>query len=565
MPARKTKEKEEIRRVVFYVRISSWSQDVENSREGQIFALQKYADDNGRIVVGIYIDEAISGRRDDRPALNRLMRDARSRNRPFDEVLVWKFDRFGRRASTIDRRAGELEKLGIGLTAVMQPIEGKPSVVRFVRNLLANISEFFSDNMGEDISRGQRTSASNGVWTNSSVPFGFIKEYRLDRGRMRPFLVPDPKTAHIIVRMTRMYLEGSGARKISKTFNDENVPGPTDKPWTSGRVLSMLKNIAYAGFIAAGRRSKFDEEQLLVPVPEMEIITLEEYNRVQAKMASHTPDRTHPREVVSSHLLSGLTYCDGCECKMSPTGGERSYYNCNLKRNDLSPSCDTPRPRADQLDAAVLEHVLKKITTPENMDRLIEIVASSQSETMLEVEEELSNLDIEIESQKESRRNLLWLVEKKKAVEGDVAERLWEIRETLTKLEAKALTARAKVANEKAFTANAKRVDAYVKDLDTYLRGSNLDLTKQILQELIVQVRIRPGDEKDTTTVVIRYRIPSPPSGWADAADLEELLLRKGERSLEYPAEAGVAPDSAYLPRRAARVPRRSGVTPAPV
>ena len=538
MPARK-KKKGEIRRVVFYIRVSSWSQDVENSREGQINALQRYADENGRIVVEIYIDEAISGRRDDRPALNRLMRDARSRNRPFDEVLVWKFDRFGRRASTVDRRATELENLGIALTAVMQPIEGKPSVVRFVRNLLSNISEYFSDNMGEDIARGKRTSAEYGVWTNSSVPFGFLKKYRLDRRRMRPFLVPDPKTAHIIVRMTRLYLEGTGTRNIAKTFNDEDVPGPTDKPWTPGRVSTMLKNIAYAGFISAGRRSQIEEEQLLVPVPEMEIITLEEYNRVQEIMASHTPDRTHPREVASNHLLSGLTCCNACECKMSPTGGERSYYNCNDKRNNISPSCDTPRPRADLLDVAVVEHVLKKVTTPENMDRLVEIVASSQTETMMEVEEELKDLDLQIESQKESRRALLGLVERKQAVEGDVAERLWEIREALTKLESKALTARAKLANEKAFTANAKKVDAYVKDLATYLRGSNLDLTKQILKELIVQVRIKPGKEKDTTTVVIRYRIPTPPSGWADASDLEELLLRKGERSLESPVQPG--------------------------
>ena len=132
------------------------------------------------------------------------MRDARSRNRLFDEVLVWKFDRFGRRASTIDRRARELEDLGIALTAIRQPIAGKPSIVRFLRTMLGGVSEFFSDNMSEDIARGKRTSAGHGVWTNSSIPFGFKREHRMDRGRMRPFLVPDPETAHIIVRMVSL-------------------------------------------------------------------------------------------------------------------------------------------------------------------------------------------------------------------------------------------------------------------------------------------------------------------------------------------------------------------------
>ena len=62
MPVRKTKEGES-KRVVFYIRFSSWHQDGENSKEGQFNALQAYADANGCIVVGTYTDEGISGRR----------------------------------------------------------------------------------------------------------------------------------------------------------------------------------------------------------------------------------------------------------------------------------------------------------------------------------------------------------------------------------------------------------------------------------------------------------------------------------------------------------------------
>ena len=536
MPARK-KQDGEPRRVVFYIRWSSWKQDGENSKEGQHNALQAYADATGGIRVGIYIDEGISGRRDDRPGLNRLMRDARSRNRPFDEVLIWKFDRLGRRASSIDRRATELENLGIELTAVQQPIEGKPSVVRFVRTLLGGFSEFISDNMGEDIARGKRTSASHGVWTNSSDPFGFVREYRLDRGRMRPFLVPDPKTAHIIRRAVQLYLDGAGARKIAKIFQEENVPGPNDNPWTPDRVISFLKNIAYAGFVEFGKRSKFEEPTLLVPVPEMEIITLEEYNRVQEIMASHAPTKRHPREVASHHLLSGLVYSDGCGSKMSPTGGERSYYNCNRRRNQICPSCDTPNPRADHLDAAVFDHVFGKILTPENMDQVTDIVAKGETVTTEEVEEELTDLQIEIEGKKSERKNLLHLVATDQAVDGDISESLTKIREKIAELEADSFKARAKISNERSLSANPKRVAAYAKSLQTYLRKENIELTKEILREVIVQVRIRPGEEKDTTTVIIRYRIPMPPREWKENADVEELLLRKNQRSLDYPVQ----------------------------
>ena len=388
MPAKR--QDGEPKRIVFYIRWSSWKQDGENSSEGQQNALQAYADATGKICVGVYIEEAISGRRDDRPELNRLMRDAR--NGAFDELAVWKFDRLGRKASSIDRRATELEQLGIEITAVQQPLNGKPSVVRFMRTLLGGLAELYSDNMGEDIARGRMTSATHRVWTNSSVPFGFIRDYRMDRGRMRPFLIPDPDTEHIIKRMFGLYLDGTGVRKIAKTFMDENIPGSNDNPWNPARVSKMLKNIAYAGFVKFGKRSKFEGTELLVPAPEMEIITLEEYNRVQEIMASHTPEIRHPREVASRHLLSGLVFSDECNSKMSPTGGERSYYNCNERRTQIYHSCETPNPRADHLDAAVIDHVFGKILTPENMDQLIEIVAKGETVTTQEVEEELTDL-----------------------------------------------------------------------------------------------------------------------------------------------------------------------------
>jgi DNA invertase Pin-like site-specific DNA recombinase len=542
MPPTKRKDGEP-KRVVLYIRFSSWKQDAENTKEGQLNALQAYADERGYIVVGIYIDEAVSGKRDDRADFNRLMRAARSRERPFDEVLIWKFDRFGRRASTIDRRATELEELGIGVTAIRQPLEGKPAVVKFFRTMLGGFAEYVSDNMGEDIARGMQTAASHGVWTNSSVPFGLMKDYRKDRGRMRPFLIPDPDTSWIIVRLFEMYLDGTGSAKIAETFRDEEVPNATEKPWTGPDVTRRLKNIAYAGWIQHGKRSKFDDAALLAPWPEMELASMEDYNRAQEIMASHTPKITHPREVASVHLLAGRVFCDECNCKMSPTGGERSYYNCNHRRRHLS-SCDTPNPPADLLDAAALRHVFDRILIKENTERVLAIVAKSQTETTIEVEEELRNISLEIEKQKTSRRKLLQLFddEEKDVQWGDISERMGEIREALTRLEANALEAKAKVSNEKALISNPEKVAAYVQDLKNYLRGTNLDLTKEILRELIVQVRVLPGETKDTATLIIKYRIPTPPKGWSNEADVEELLLRQNARSLAIPAHPGDAP-----------------------
>ena len=131
--------------------------------------------------------------------------------------------------------------------------------------------------------------------------------------------------------------------------------------------------------------------------------------------------------------------------------------------------------------------------------------------TTLEVEEELTDLQIEIEGKKSERKNLLHMVATNQAVDGDISESLTEIRDKIAELEADSFKARAKISNERSLSANPKRVAAYAKSLQTYLRKKNIELTKEILREVIVQVRIRPGEEKDTTTVIIRYRIPMPP------------------------------------------------------
>ena len=45
-------------------------------------------------IAGEYTDHGVSGSRESRPELNRLMTDAHQRR--FDTILVWKVDRFGR-------------------------------------------------------------------------------------------------------------------------------------------------------------------------------------------------------------------------------------------------------------------------------------------------------------------------------------------------------------------------------------------------------------------------------------------------------------------------------------
>ena len=54
-------------RVAIYARVSSDGQDINNSVQKQIEECEKYAKENNMVVVATYVDEAISGRSDNRP------------------------------------------------------------------------------------------------------------------------------------------------------------------------------------------------------------------------------------------------------------------------------------------------------------------------------------------------------------------------------------------------------------------------------------------------------------------------------------------------------------------
>jgi DNA invertase Pin-like site-specific DNA recombinase len=71
-------------------------------------------------IVGEYIDK-MTGSKDSRPALNRLMADASRRK--FDAVLVWKLDRFGRSLRHLVNALAELEAFGLSFISLRDNLD----------------------------------------------------------------------------------------------------------------------------------------------------------------------------------------------------------------------------------------------------------------------------------------------------------------------------------------------------------------------------------------------------------------------------------------------------------
>ena len=107
-----------MKNAVVYARYSSERQ-TEQSIESQLRVCNEYAQRNGLNIIDSYIDKAMTGTNDNRPAFQKMLSDAEKSN-AFEIVLVYAIDRFGRNSIEIAVNKQKLKKNGKTLISATQ-------------------------------------------------------------------------------------------------------------------------------------------------------------------------------------------------------------------------------------------------------------------------------------------------------------------------------------------------------------------------------------------------------------------------------------------------------------
>jgi DNA invertase Pin-like site-specific DNA recombinase len=136
-------------RAALYMRISTKNHG--QTTDTQAVALREYADRRGFAVVE-YRDEGISGSRDSRPALDRLMKDASARR--FDVVMVARFDRFARSVSHLLRALEEFSHLGIDFVSLSESIDTSTPMGKMIFTVLGAVAELERNLIKERVHMG---------------------------------------------------------------------------------------------------------------------------------------------------------------------------------------------------------------------------------------------------------------------------------------------------------------------------------------------------------------------------------------------------------------------------
>jgi DNA invertase Pin-like site-specific DNA recombinase len=146
-----------MKRVALYARVSTLTGQ---SPEMQLVEMREYVATRGWQVIEEYVDHGVSGAKESRPALNRLMADAKQRR--FDAVVVWKIDRFGRSLRHLVNSIAELENLGVSFVSLRDSIDlSSPSGILMFQ-LIAAMSQFERSLIQERVKAGIRNARNKG-------------------------------------------------------------------------------------------------------------------------------------------------------------------------------------------------------------------------------------------------------------------------------------------------------------------------------------------------------------------------------------------------------------------
>ena len=142
--------------VATYYRVSTTDQNVNLQRDAITTLCVRHSDWK----VTEYVDSGVSGTKDSRPALNRLMADCRRGK--IDRVIVWRFDRFARSVSHLLRALEEFKALNIDFVSVTESIDTSTPMGKMVFTVLGAVAELERSLIVERVRAGQRAAKARG-------------------------------------------------------------------------------------------------------------------------------------------------------------------------------------------------------------------------------------------------------------------------------------------------------------------------------------------------------------------------------------------------------------------
>lgn len=371
-------------RVVLYCRVSTEKQEDEKTIESQIEELEKWAKEQGYIIVERYIDDGYSGTMLARPALDRLRDDAPKGL--WEAVVIYSPDRLARKYIWQGVVIEELKVKSIQVIFKNRPIAETPEDQLFLA-MQGAIAEYERAQFVERTRRGRLYRANSGHILGNIPPYGYdcIKKSKTEYAYYKIHQEEARVVKLMFNLLTERHMTTYG---IIMELNRLGIKARHGKRWGKSSVAKILRNFTYTGTTYYNKHygvpaqtngngeTKYhrrkntslrlrpkDEWIAITGIPQ--IIDNETFEKVQRQLKANS--HFSNRNAKLRYLLKGLVDC-GSDTRAYygiPMHG-RPFYRCSGKSKLISEvPCKSPSISANVLEPFVWENIKEFMSNPD--------------------------------------------------------------------------------------------------------------------------------------------------------------------------------------------------------
>ena len=345
-----------------YARVSTQRQEEEATIASQVAAIEEYATHEGYALRKdlYFLDEAVSGAKLDRPALDRL-RD-REGEGCYQVVICLSPDRLARVYMLQVLLLEEFRQAGIQMLFVNQPPVSDSPQSQLLFGIQGLFAEYERAVIAERMRRGRLHCARQGAMVNPKTPYGY--DYVPKTGREGGRWEINAEEARVVRQIYAWYTQSEPMtiQEITDRLNRDGLQPRRGKCWRSSLIGNILRQTQYTGLAYYNRTEKVyhevgrlrkighgkrlcpvsmlrpTEEWIAIPVPS--ILDKDIWRMAQERLKTNQRfsmrnNRNH------RYLLRGLLICATCGHTLTARAGNGYFsYSCGYGGVHRAP--DTP-------------------------------------------------------------------------------------------------------------------------------------------------------------------------------------------------------------------------------
>jgi site-specific DNA recombinase len=414
------------KRAVGYIRVSTPEQAQKGeSLDTQRKEIERFARLNRWNLTKVYEDGGFSGAKLERPALKRLMEDARRNN--FEVVITYTLSRFARSTRDTLNMVHDLKSYGINLVTVDEKIDLSTDLGQFFLTVLGALAELERTRIKEQTTVNKMARWRDHRCYIGKPPYGYFWNKETKKIEI------NEEEAKVFRKIINMRLnQGMSYADICIKLEKLGLRGRHGGRWAKPTISGILKNRAYIGehyvnqYEHDGKKRtgklKPESEWILFPVPPL--LDHATFDRLQAISAFHKVKSKRVGEDTANRWLRDVLECGECGSKVRSYPGtlrkdgsrpqryacywkDISAKNCEL---DGHKKCRLPVIKAEVLEDTVWHRLMLMLNIhgPRSESTLEKLLfdGSVHNNTLAELEEKRQAALARLKEQKRVQKNL---------------------------------------------------------------------------------------------------------------------------------------------------------------